>query len=67
MKIEQVICQVLRVPSVEEKTASSQDAVVVRIRTDTGLEGVGEGTKAEHVSSGRVASNRGCPGETMDR
>jgi len=42
MKITQVVCQVLRIPSVEAKTASSQDSVLVRIRTDTGLEGVGE-------------------------
>ena len=39
MKIKQVICQVLRRESVGNKTASSQDAVIVRIRTDTGLEG----------------------------
>src|SRR3954471_1543329 len=42
MKITEVICQILRIPSVQAKTASSQDSVLVRIRTDTGLEGVGE-------------------------
>jgi len=42
MKITQVICQVLRIENVEAKTASSQDSVVVRVRTDTGLEGIGE-------------------------
>jgi hypothetical protein len=31
MKIKQVICQVLRRESVGNKTASSQDAVIVRI------------------------------------
>lgn len=42
MKITQVICQILRIKSVEAKTASSQDSVLIRIRTDNGLEGVGE-------------------------
>lgn len=42
MKITQVICQVLRINHVEAKTASSQDSVLVRIRTDDGLEGIGE-------------------------
>ena len=49
MKIEQVICQVLRLESVENKTASSQDAVLVRVRTDTGLEGVGEADSSPEV------------------
>lgn len=42
MKITEIVCQVLRIKSVEAKTASSQDSVLVRVRTDTGLEGVGE-------------------------
>jgi L-rhamnonate dehydratase len=42
MKITEIICQVLRIPQVEAKTASSQDSVLVRVRTDTGLEGIGE-------------------------
>src|SRR6188508_1996412 len=42
MKITQVICQVLRIPNVQAKTASSQDSVLVRVRTDNGLEGIGE-------------------------
>ena len=49
MKITQVICQLLRVPSVEAKTASSQDAVLVRVRTDTGLEGIGEADSQPEV------------------
>ncbi len=49
MKIAQIICQVLRLPSVEAKTASSQDAVVVRVRTDTGLEGIGEADSSPEV------------------
>jgi L-rhamnonate dehydratase len=42
MKITHVICQVLRIPQVQAKTASTQDSVLVRIRTDNGLEGIGE-------------------------
>jgi L-rhamnonate dehydratase len=42
MKITKVICQILRIENVEAKTASSQDSVLVRIQTDTGLEGIGE-------------------------
>jgi L-alanine-DL-glutamate epimerase-like enolase superfamily enzyme len=42
MKITQVICQILRIPQIEAKTASSQDSVLVRVRTDTGIEGIGE-------------------------
>ena len=49
MKIEQVKCQVLRIPAVEAKTASSQDAVLVRIRSDDGLEGVGEADASPEV------------------
>jgi len=49
MKIAQVVCQVLRVGSVAAKTASCQDAVLVRIRTDSGLEGIGEADSSPEV------------------
>jgi L-rhamnonate dehydratase len=49
MKITQVICQLLRIPSVERKTASSQDSVLVRVRTDNGLEGIGEADSQPEV------------------
>ncbi len=49
MKITEVLCQVLRIPQVESKTASSQDAVLVRVRTDTGLEGIGEADSQPEV------------------
>lgn len=42
MKIAEIVCQVLRIKNVVAKTASSQDSVLVRVRTDTGLEGIGE-------------------------
>jgi L-alanine-DL-glutamate epimerase-like enolase superfamily enzyme len=49
MKIVEVVCQLLRIPAVERKTASSQDAVLVRIRTDNGLEGIGEADSQPEV------------------
>src|SRR5258707_15221295 len=49
MKIDKIICQVLRVQSVEKKTASSQDVVLVRVRSDTGLEGIGEADSSPEV------------------
>jgi L-alanine-DL-glutamate epimerase-like enolase superfamily enzyme len=49
MKITQVICQILRIPNIQAKTASSQDSVLVRVRTDTGLEGVGEADSSPEV------------------
>lgn len=49
MKITHVICQVLRVGHVAAKTASCQDAVLVRIRTDDGLEGIGEADSSPEV------------------
>ena len=49
MKITEVVCQILRIPSVKAKTASSQDSVLVRVRTDTGLEGIGEADSSPEV------------------
>jgi len=49
MKITEVICQILRIPQIVAKTASSQDAVIVRIRTDNGLEGIGEADSSPEV------------------
>ena len=49
MKIDRVICQILRVQSVERKTASSQDVVLVRVLTDDGLEGIGEADASPEV------------------
>lgn len=49
MIITQVICQVLRIDAIEAKTASSQDAVIVRVVTDNGLEGIGEADSAPEV------------------
>ncbi len=49
MKITDIVCQLLRIPTVEKKTASSQDSVLVRIRTDNGLEGIGEADSKPEV------------------
>ena len=49
MKITQVICQILRIKNIAAKTASSQDSVLVRVRTDTGLEGIGEADASPEV------------------
>lgn len=49
MKITEVICQILRIPSVEAKTAGTQDSILIRIRTDNGLEGVGEGDASPEI------------------
>src|SRR6266478_9674860 len=49
MKITEIVCQILRVPCVEAKTASSQDSVLVRVRSDTGLEGIGEADSSPEV------------------
>ena len=49
MKITDIVCQILRVPHVEAKTASSQDSVLVRVRTDSGLEGIGEADSSPEV------------------
>jgi len=49
MKITQIVCQILRIRRVEAKTASSQDAAIVRVRTDSGLEGIGEADASPEV------------------
>lgn len=49
MKITEVVCQILRIPNVIAKTASSQDSVLIRVRTDTGLEGIGEADSSPEV------------------
>ena len=49
MKIEQVVCQILRIENVQAKTASSQDSVIVRVRAEGGLEGIGEADASPEV------------------
>ncbi len=49
MKITEIVCQILRAESVEAKTASCQDVALIRVRTDTGLEGIGEADASPEV------------------
>ena len=49
MKISQIICQILRVKQVAAKTASCQDVVLVRVRSEDGLEGIGEADASPEV------------------
>ncbi|MFV0416717.1 MAG: mandelate racemase/muconate lactonizing enzyme family protein [Chthoniobacterales bacterium] len=49
MKISQVICQILRIESLEHKTAGTQDTLLLRIRTECGLEGIGEADASPEV------------------
>jgi len=49
VKIETIICQILRIQSVEEKTAGTQDTLLLRIRTECGLEGIGEADASPEV------------------
>src|SRR6266404_3178987 len=49
MKITELICQILRIENVAAKTASCQDAVLVRVRTDSDLEGIGEADSSPEV------------------
>ena len=49
MKINEVLVQIVRLPQIEQKTASCQDVALVRIRTDDGREGVGEADSSPEV------------------
>ncbi len=49
MKITHVICQILRLESLESKTAGTQDTLLIRIRTDSGHEGIGEADASPEV------------------
>src|SRR5437867_206157 len=53
MKITRVICQILRIEDVEAKTAGTQDTIVIRVQTDTGIEGIGEADASPSMLSGR--------------
>lgn len=49
MKITEIVCQILRIEHVSAKTSGCQDAVLVRVRTDSGLEGIGEADSSPEV------------------
>jgi L-alanine-DL-glutamate epimerase-like enolase superfamily enzyme len=50
VKIDEVVCQILRTGKVDAKTASCQDSLLVRVRTDTGIEGIGEADSSPEVA-----------------
>lgn len=50
MRIERIIAQILRLPQVDAKTAGTQDTLLVRVCTDTGLEGIGEVDSSPEVA-----------------
>ncbi len=50
MKITRVIAQILRLPHVEARSAGTQDTLLVRVQTDTGLEGIGEVDSSPEVA-----------------
>ena len=54
MKITRVIAQVLRLPEMEARTAGTQDTLLIRVQTDTGLEGVGEVDSSPEVAKSVV-------------
>jgi L-alanine-DL-glutamate epimerase-like enolase superfamily enzyme len=54
MKIDKVIAQILRIPQVESRTAGTQDTLITRVRTDSGLEGVGEVDSSPEVAKAIV-------------
>ncbi len=54
MKITEIICQILRIKNVQAKTASSQDSILVRVRTDTGLEGIGEADSSPEMGKAAI-------------
>jgi L-alanine-DL-glutamate epimerase-like enolase superfamily enzyme len=54
MKITSVVCQVLRIKNVLARTASSQDSLLVRVRTDTGLEGIGEADSSPEMAKAAI-------------
>ena len=50
MKVESVDCFYFSLPQIEDRADSSQDSFVVRIRSDTGLEGYGESDSSPVVA-----------------
>jgi L-alanine-DL-glutamate epimerase-like enolase superfamily enzyme len=49
VKITEIVCQVLRIPQLRKNTSSCQDSVLVRVRSDDGLEGIGEADASPEV------------------
>jgi len=56
MKITDVICQIIRLESVEGKTAGTQDTIIIRVHTDEGIEGIGECDASPEISAAIVSA-----------
>ena len=50
MKITRVITQILRIPEVEDRSAGTQDTLLIRVQTDAGIEGIGEVDSSPEVA-----------------
>jgi len=49
LQITQVICQIIRLENIEAKTSGCQDALLIRVRTNDGREGIGEADASPEV------------------
>ena len=61
MKISQVEALHLRLPEVKEVADGTQDVVIVRVHTDTGLTGLGEVVSCSYVARAVVEAPRSAP------
>lgn len=61
MKIERVEALHLRIPNVERKADGSQEVLIVRITTDTGLVGHGEAVSNSHAARAAIEAPRSAP------
>ena len=61
MKISRVEALHLRLPQVEEVADGTQDCLLVRICTDTGLTGLGEVVSCSHVARAALEAPRSAP------
>src|SRR5262245_20663211 len=61
MKIERVEALHLRIPKVERKADGSQEVLIARITTDTGLVGHGEAVSNSHAARAAIQAPRSAP------
>ena len=61
MKITEVEALHLRLPVVQEVADGTQDCLLVRVHTDTGLTGLGEVVSCSYVARATIESPRSAP------
>lgn len=61
MKIDRVEALHLRIPKVERKADGSQEVLIARITTDTGLVGHGEAVSNSHTARAAIEAPRSAP------